>query len=110
VPLSQPPVWKTSMIVLLCLYPLVFSFDMTLVPALEARGAGMWLALFVSNVSCVVMLAVLIPWVSRRFDWWLAPRTSPHGRTDVLGAGILVALYGVLLVAFAWVSGVVSGG
>lgn len=91
------------MLVLLILYPLVFAFDVLFAPSLTARGAPLWLSLFVSNVFCVTLLGFLVPWVCRHFAWWLAPPNAGR-HVDVLGAGLLLGLYGALLMVFAWVS------
>jgi hypothetical protein len=38
------------------------------------RDVPFWLALFASNVGCVVLPNWLVPWASRGFGWWLVPR------------------------------------
>lgn len=98
---TPPAAWKMSMLVLLILYPVVFLFGLLLSPTLARHGSPPWLTLFVSNVTCVVLLNSLVPWISRRFDWWLVPQGP---RTDVRGAGLLVGLYATFLLAFAWLS------
>jgi hypothetical protein len=99
---SLPPTWKMNMLVLLMLYPLVFLIDVLVQkPLLSDRGVPFWLALFASNVGCVVLLNWLVPWASRRFGWWLVPRIPEVMRINVMGTGLVVGLYGVCLLLFA---------
>jgi hypothetical protein len=99
---SLPPTWKMNMLVLLMLYPVVFLMDVLVQkPLLSDRGVPFWLALFASNAGCVVLLNWLVPWASRRFGWWLAPRIPGALRINVMGTGLVMGLYGVCLLAFA---------
>lgn len=100
---AAPAAWKMSMLVLLLLYPIVFLLDTFAVPPLARRGSPLWLTLFLSNVTCVVLLGVLVPRVARRFDWWLVP-AAPGRRVDLAGVAALLGLYGASLVTFAWLS------
>lgn len=100
---AAPAAWKMSMLVLLLLYPIVFLLDTFAVPPLARAGSPLWLTLFCSNVTCVVLLGVLVPRIARRFDWWLVPAT-PGRRVDAAGVAALVALYGATLATFAWMS------
>jgi antibiotic biosynthesis monooxygenase (ABM) superfamily enzyme len=91
-----------NMLVLMMLYPVVFLFGAWFQgPLLSARGVPFWLALFIGNVASVVLLSRLVPWVSRRFDWWLAPRGTATLRTNLLGAGVVIGVYVVSLLIFA---------
>jgi antibiotic biosynthesis monooxygenase (ABM) superfamily enzyme len=97
-----PPAWKINMLVLMMLYPVVFLLAVWFQgPLLSARGVPFWLALFIGNVASVVLLNWLVPWASRRFDWWLAPNRPASVRTNLLGAGVVVAFYLVSLLIFA---------
>jgi antibiotic biosynthesis monooxygenase (ABM) superfamily enzyme len=98
----RPAAWKMSMLVLLMLYPVLFLFHIVVQkPLLSDRGVPFWLALFVTNACCVALLNRLVPWVGRYFDWWLVPRIPGLVRTDVIGTGIVIGLYGVCLLVFA---------
>ncbi|HEV7734269.1 MAG TPA: antibiotic biosynthesis monooxygenase [Candidatus Binatia bacterium] len=100
-PGASPAAWKMSMLVLLILYPVVFLFGFLLTPSLADHGSPPWLSLFASNVTCVILLNWLVPWISRRFAWWLVPQGPT---TDVQGATLLVGLYATALLTFAWLS------
>ena len=80
---SAPAAWKQNMIVLLLLYPVVFLFGLWVqTPLLMGRARlPFWFALFIGNVISVLLLNWLVPWVSRGFDWWLAPARDAR-RTD----------------------------
>jgi hypothetical protein len=95
--------WKQNMIVLLLLYPVVFLFGLWVqTPLLIARmGLPFWLALFVGNVVSVLLLNWLVPWTSRGFGWWLAPRRDPRGKITIAGGLLIIVFYGALLIAFS---------
>jgi uncharacterized protein len=99
----QPAVWKQNMLVLLMLYPVVFLFGgLVQKPVLIDRaGLPFWLALFVGNVVSVILLNWLVPFTSRRFDWWLRPGRRIDARTNLAGFALLAALYGASLLTFS---------
>jgi antibiotic biosynthesis monooxygenase (ABM) superfamily enzyme len=101
---SPPPAWKQNMLVVLALYPVVFLFGhLVQTPILMDRwGFPFWLALFVGNVAGVLLLGVIVPWVSRRFAWWINPAGDPR-RANLIGIAVIVALYGLLLLLFSQV-------
>jgi len=97
---TSAPAWKQNMIVLLLLYPVVFLFGLWVqTPILMGKARlPFWLALFIGNVVSVLLLNWLVPWVSKRFGWWLAPT----GRwTSLAGAALMVMLYAVWLFLFS---------
>lgn len=98
----RPPAWKQNMLVLLMLYPVVFVFGaLVQVPFLIGRvGLTFPIALFIGNVASVVLLNYLVPWTSVRFSWWLGPTGSNPRSTDIAGAALVVALYGLILFVF----------
>lgn len=101
---SPPPsAWKQNMLVVLMLYPVVFLFGEFVQAPILMGWAGMpfWLALFVGNVASVILLSRLVPWVSRRFGWWLRPSDNAGRRRDLLGAAVVVGLYAVAMLVFA---------
>jgi hypothetical protein len=48
----------------------------------------------------VLLLNYLVPWTSTRFSWWLQPRGASPGRIAVAGTVLVVALYGLMILAF----------
>jgi hypothetical protein len=60
--------------------------------------------LFISNIASVILLSWLVPWTSRRFGWWLSPGAGRARMVDIAGAGIIIALYAVLLCLFWQIS------
>ncbi len=98
----SPPAWKMNMLVLMVLYPVVFLLGVSFQkPLLTDRGVPFWLALFISNAASVILLNYLVPWVSRRLDWWLSPRGGAVTRINLIGAGVVIAVYAISLLAFA---------
>jgi uncharacterized protein len=98
-----PPIWKQNMIVLLQLYPLVFLFGMFVQqPVLMDRiRMPFWLALFIGNLVSVVLLNWLVPWASKQLGWWLQPAGKAAVKTHILGAGVVIGIYGAWLFAFS---------
>jgi antibiotic biosynthesis monooxygenase (ABM) superfamily enzyme len=97
-----PAVWKQNMLVLLLLYPVVFLFGLFVqTPFLIGRaGLPFPVALFIGNVASVLLLNYLVPWTSLRFGWWLCPAGQNPRRIDLIGTLLVVALYGLMVLAF----------
>jgi antibiotic biosynthesis monooxygenase (ABM) superfamily enzyme len=100
---AQAPAWKQNMLTLLALYPVVFLFGFFVqTPLLMQRWRWpFWLALFTSNVAGVTILNWVVPWVGKRFGWWLQPAGSETQRLNLIGAVAVVALYALFLLAFS---------
>ena len=100
---SAPAAWKQNMIVLLLLYPVVFLFGAWVqTPVLMGKaGLPFWLALFIGNVVSVLLLNWLLPWITRGFAWWLTPAQGAGGRTNLVGAMLVLVLYGLWLFLFS---------
>jgi antibiotic biosynthesis monooxygenase (ABM) superfamily enzyme len=97
-----PAAWKMNMLVLLMLYPVVFVFGaLVQSPLLVGHGMPFWLALFIGNVVSVTLLNWLVPWSARRFGWWITPQGASVTRINIIGAGAVIGLYIVCLLAFA---------
>jgi uncharacterized protein len=99
---AAPAAWKQNMLVLMLLYPVVFLFGAFVqTPFLGARaGLPFAIALFIGNVASVLLLNYLVPWTSTRFTWWLQPAGSNARRIELAGTALLVALYGLMMLAF----------
>ena len=70
-------------------------------PLLTNRlGMSFAVSLFLGNIVSVGLTGFLVPWVANRFGWWLRPKGPQPMRTHLLGAGIIIALYAVMVVAF----------
>jgi uncharacterized protein len=96
-----PAAWKMNMLVLLMLYPIVFLFGFFVqTPYLTGRGLPFAIALFIGNIVSVVLLSYLVPWMAERFSWWLQPAGPHPQRIAIAGSALVVALYGLMLLAF----------
>ena len=100
---AGPAAWKMNMIVLMLIYPIVFLFSLFVqTPFLMAKlHLPFWFCLFLGNIVSVLVLDRLVPWASRRLDWWLRPSGVTTGRTTLAGAGLIVALYALSLLVFS---------
>lgn len=101
--MSRAPAWKMNMLTLSALYPVVFLFGFFVqTPILmKAWGWPFWLALFAGNVAGVTILNWLVPWVGKRFAWWLQPAGMETRKLTIIGIIAIVALYGLFLLAFS---------
>ncbi|MCS5736191.1 antibiotic biosynthesis monooxygenase [Herbiconiux daphne] len=96
------PVFKSNLLVLLMLYPIVFLWGYFIAdPLFAAHGVPFWLSLFIGNVVSTQLLGwFFVPWAFRRFSWWVK-RDQP-ARVHLYGYAIIVALYIVSMAVYAW--------
>jgi antibiotic biosynthesis monooxygenase (ABM) superfamily enzyme len=100
---AHAPAWKQNMLTLSMLYPVVFLFGFLVQTPILMKlwGWPFWLALFAGNVAGVTILNWLVPWIVKRFSWWLQPAGSDTERQNLIGAAAVVAIYVVSLVIFS---------
>lgn len=101
-----PPNWKTSLLVLLGLFPIVMLEMRFFSPILSGLGLHASLAVFISNtVSVFATSFVTMPLFVRWFGWWLFPKSDVPATTQK-GVFILLALFalevGVLWKLLPW--------
>jgi antibiotic biosynthesis monooxygenase (ABM) superfamily enzyme len=95
---TKHTVWKENMLVLLTLYPVVFFLSFIQNPLIK-RGMPFWLSLFFSNAASTAILGwITVPWLMKKFSWWINPPTPNEKKYSLYGAGIVLALYGCSLV------------
>jgi antibiotic biosynthesis monooxygenase (ABM) superfamily enzyme len=95
-----PPDWKTALLVLLGLYPIVVIELRFLNPVL--RGLGSSLATFIGNaISVAGTTFITMPLFVRTFGWWLFVDENSSKRATPAGLAILVGLFAAE-VAFFW--------
>jgi hypothetical protein len=91
------------MIVLLTLYPIVMLEQMFLNPLLQSLDMAE--AIFIGNLLSVAATGfLLIPLALRAFEWWLLPGPNNSPRVEVAGIGLIVGLYALSIVVFAWLT------
>jgi len=87
-----PPNWKTALLVLLGLYPIVVLELLYLNPLLA--GFLPALGIFIGNVLSVAATSFLtMPFFVRKFDWWLFPDAKKYNRPDIVGLAILALAF-----------------
>ncbi len=95
-----PPDWKTALLILLGLYPIVVIELRFLNPIL--RGLDSSLATFIGNaISVAGTTFITMPLFVRAFGWWLFVDKNSPRRTTLAGLSILTALFAAE-VAFFW--------
>jgi hypothetical protein len=100
------PVFKSNLLVLLMLYPLVFLWGYFIsAPLIDSHGVPFWLSLFIGNVVSTQLLGwLLVPWTFRRFRWWL--RRHRSWQVHLAGYLILAVLYAASMAVFAWLGAI----
>jgi uncharacterized protein len=100
---QAPPNWKQAMVVLLTLFPVVMLELLYLSPLLQSLNLAV--ATFIGNLLSVAALTwLLVPWANRAFDWWLRPAPEDSPRTEAAGISLIIGLYALAVVVFAWLS------
>ena len=91
------------MVVLLTSFPGVMLELLYLSPLLQSLNLAV--ATFVGNLLSVAALTwLLVPWASRAFGWWLRPAPGVPLRTEVAGISLIIGLYAISVLVFAWIS------
>jgi uncharacterized protein len=90
-----------DMIVLLLLYPIVFLWGVFAgTPILQNQLNLPWAVnLFIGNIFSVALTGFMVPWVANRMGWWMFPKGNVLG-ANLLGAGLICAIYAVSIVLF----------
>jgi antibiotic biosynthesis monooxygenase (ABM) superfamily enzyme len=95
-----PPDWKTAMLVLLGLFPVVMLEMKFLSPQLTRLGLHASLATFIGNSISVAATSFLtMPLFVRWFGWWLfVDEDSPKG-TTLRGVAVMLILFALEIIA-----------
>ena len=95
-----PPNWKTALLVLLGLFPVVMIELRFLNPVLSQFGLHASLGTFIGNALSVAATSfITMPLFVRWFGWWLFPAAARTWRVTSKGAVILIVLFTVEVVA-----------
>lgn len=98
-----PPNWKTGMLVLLVLFPIVMLEMRFLSPVLTAMGLHLAMSTFINNaLGIVVMTYVTMPLAIRAFRWWLFLKPESPSGTTLRGTVLLIFLLAVEVAALRY--------
>jgi antibiotic biosynthesis monooxygenase (ABM) superfamily enzyme len=96
-----PPDWKTAMLVLLGLFPVVMLELRFLSPVLSRFGLHASLATFIGNALSVAATSfIAMPLFVRWFGWWLFPPDASSFAITSKGVAILIVLFAFEVAAF----------
>lgn len=97
---EAPAAWKQSMLVILCLFPIVMlemRFLSPLLSKLNSSGST-----FIGNVISVSLLAwPFMPLVIGRMNWWLTPRKDGWSWINPVGVLLILAVYALETTIFS---------
>lgn len=95
-----PPNWKTNLLVLLGLYPIVALESLFLVPILipmSLHSAGLFIGNFLSVAATGF---VTMPLFVRWFGWWLFPPKGSLSSVTLKGVAILLVIFAIQIATF----------
>jgi len=97
---QSPPNWKTTMLVLLGLYPIVSLEIAYLMKHLS--GLRPAFASFIGNAISVTLVAyITMPLLIGWLGWWLFPKPENAQKTTIYGTALIALLY-VIEIAIFW--------
>jgi uncharacterized protein len=95
---NQPPNWKTSMIVLGSLFPIIILQIHFVRPYMTSLNAN--LGTFICSIMNTAILTwVLMPLMNSLLGWWLFPKEDSPKNTGWLGSSIMIALFAVEIIS-----------
>ena len=98
-----PPNWKTAMLVLLGLFPVVMLELRFLSPVLTKLGLHASLATFIGNALSVALTSfITMPLFVRWFGWWFFPAGASTWPVTSKGVAILIVLFALEILALWW--------
>jgi len=101
---AMTPSWKTAMLLLMVLYPMVMLQSKFVAPVLGKLGAEPWLSVWLGQVLTVALMQWwLMPTVSSWCRRWLDPVDGAGLRISLRGAAVAVIVYAASLTVFATV-------
>jgi uncharacterized protein len=101
---AMTPSWKTAMLLLMVLYPMVMLQSRFVAPVIGKLGAQPWLSVWIGQVVSVALMQWwLMPTVSSWCRRWLDPVDGADLRISLRGAATAVLVYAASLTVFATV-------
>ena len=101
---EMTPSWKTAMLLLMVLYPMVMLQSKFVAPVIGKLGARPWLSVWLSQVVSVALMQWwLMPTVSAWCRRWLDPVDGAGLRISLRGAAVAMIVYAASLTVFATV-------
>lgn len=100
---KAPANWKTTMLVLAGLYPIVCLEMLFLMKHLGSMGLKPALAVFIGNAISVSLVAYgTMPGLCRALNWWLWPKAGEGVGVNVKGIALILFLYALSVAVFWW--------
>jgi antibiotic biosynthesis monooxygenase (ABM) superfamily enzyme len=97
---NQIPRWKTAVLVLLGLFPIIVTLRHFLFPLLIGVKTTAIMAVN-SMISVSLVTWVAMPVLVRMFRWWLIPQESGNYRKEIAGISLAVCIF-VSEIALLW--------
>ncbi|MDO3634981.1 antibiotic biosynthesis monooxygenase [Mycolicibacterium arseniciresistens] len=101
---QMTPSWKTAMLLLMVLYPMVMLMSKYVTPVIAGLGAEPWLSVWLVQVLSVALMQWwLMPTAASWCRRWLDPVDGASRRISLRGAAVAVIVYAACLTTFATV-------
>ena len=101
---EMTPRWKTALLLLMVLYPVVMLQSRFVAPVIGKLGAQPWLSVWLGQVLGVALMQWwLMPTVASWCRRWLDPVDGASRRISLRGAAVAVIVYAASLTVFATV-------
>ena len=101
---KMTPSWKSAMLLLMVLYPMVMLMSRFVAPLIAGLGAEPWLSVWlIQVVSVALMQWWLMPTVASWCRRWLDPVDGAGLRISLRGAAVALTVYAAALTIFATV-------
>jgi uncharacterized protein len=101
---QMTPSWKTAMLLLMVLYPMVMLMSRFVTPVIAGLGADPWLSVWIVQVISVALMQWwLMPTVASWCRRWLDPVDGASLRISLRGAAVAVIVFAASLSVFATV-------
>lgn len=96
---QSPPVWKTAMLVLIGIFPVVIALKSLLLPLM--KGLNLTLVIVtITALSVSVLSWVCMPVLIRAFRWWLLPERANAKALSLRGAALTLAILILQIILF----------
>lgn len=97
---EHPPAWKTAILVILGLYPVLMLQRRFLLPLLAGINTAVAVA-FTTTMTVCIITGITMPILVKSFAWWLLPEKQERAKINIAGC-LTAACILALEIALLW--------